>query len=589
MGKVNNTCFGCQKKKQKCDRGRPSCQGCLISQIDCVYPPNAGKSVSKRRQSLSKEKENEMVDKLIKLESAFKASKSNLFGFVPDFSLFSDGVQAAHNLQDPLCTGFTECEEELAMVREHVIEQMSNMTHISKEFFSKLLDSSVMYTFAARAAYYFHHDGLHYEAKTLVWLEKAVGQFAQSLSFPCPANLLATLLLAVIHFKMDKINEGLAYFGFTVRLAKDLGINREESIMLISSDENEIEDLRKVWWWLYHIDQNLVYNNLSFIRESDHGIYLPGTAAMDDRGKAALLGISVMSSEDWFTPNLPGLPVYAYKVLLTRLFGKALKYNYLYRYENNSVDYLYLMSTLEGSLTLWYLSLPREFTMHLEVLCNPVISIVDPKSTWFALDTIVQFYFTKIMISTPICYNNIVEDYTSATKCPAFANMLVSCKQISAMIAFYLTVNPTFNYCSPYFMTYIFQSTVPMICALKMEIPGEDPLELQKNIQMHMSAIRTLIQNQRRGPVILELLEYLLSLPNPVLVVQDFYKFVLFDSNPLSHHKYSTFPTAKYFTAETSTPGSQDDMESLLNSTPNTHHSPQTIDDQSILQFLKLS
>lgn len=142
-----------------------------------------------------------MVDKLLKLESAFKASKSNIFGFVPDFSLFSDGVQAAHNLQDdPLCRNITECEQELKMVKEHVIEHMSNMTHISANFFVKQMDSSVMYTFAARAAYYFHHDGPDYETKTLVWLDKAVGHFAQSLSCPSPANLLGTLLLAVLHF-----------------------------------------------------------------------------------------------------------------------------------------------------------------------------------------------------------------------------------------------------------------------------------------------------------------------------------------------------------------------------------------------------
>ncbi|KAJ3273345.1 hypothetical protein HDV01_004562 [Terramyces sp. JEL0728] len=530
MKRTSNTCFGCQKKKQKCDRERPACIGCRVSKIQCVYPSSA----TPTKPFLSEEKQMELVDRLERLESSIKQS----IGFSAPSS--ASETQSVGQSVDDNDNSFSDFE---FMMIDRMLQFVSIMGNISPSYFRKHLNTSELFVCAIRAAYYFHHDVPDHAAKTSYWLEKANSCFGHSFSSSLAATMNATIVQSILHFKIDKTNEGQIYFYHSVLLAKKLGINKEETIRKLTNDEQEREDLRNFWWWLVHIDHNFVFNDENLIKDGDNLVFIPRTSQDE---VTAYLATKIMSSDDWFTPSIPGLSIYSNRTLLTRIIGKALKYAKMYCDNGSSIDNLFIFSKLQDSLLVWYSNLPQECVDCLAAVTNRSLPIKDEGYLWVTLDAIVQYYYTKLIVTIPTVYKLILENSHAVTKNRIYLEVLSVCKEMSKILAYYSQMNPEYNFCGLSFTNYIYQFATPLICAMKLDPASQSVYQEQYDIIR--SAIEALTEFQGREPVAVHFLDYLTALPSAMMVVDMYYRYVKYDSNPfhLFLPKYFAPPSEVY-------------------------------------------
>lgn len=144
---------------------------------------------------LSEEKQLELVDRLEKLESTLKASLANN----TVSSNASDNQSVGQSLQEESTIQSSFSDFEFMMI-ERMLHFVSLMGNISSSYFQKMLNTSELYTYTIRAAYYFHHDVPDHAAKTNYWLEKANSYFGHALSNPVPANIIAAIILGILFF-----------------------------------------------------------------------------------------------------------------------------------------------------------------------------------------------------------------------------------------------------------------------------------------------------------------------------------------------------------------------------------------------------
>lgn len=160
-----------------------------------MYPPNA-EPYSLHRHSTSTQvaiNDSEMAYRLLKLGSDLNLPNREL----------SDSCKSTVSTlsQSPVIPNDSEfLTHEFITGRDHMLLHISQMTHISKDFFLKMVESSTLLTFCLRAGYYFHHDFSDFEIKTQYWLDQAISKFPVSFADSNPANVLASLLLGALHF-----------------------------------------------------------------------------------------------------------------------------------------------------------------------------------------------------------------------------------------------------------------------------------------------------------------------------------------------------------------------------------------------------
>ncbi|KAJ3323253.1 hypothetical protein HDV06_002020 [Boothiomyces sp. JEL0866] len=467
----------------------------------------------------------ELVDRLERLESSLKAT---LVHTNTTSSTTSDNLSTEQSAQDETTNDTSFSEFEYMMI-DRMLQFVSLMGNISPNYFKKILTTSELYIYAIRAAYYFHHDVPDHAAKTHYWLEKANSYFGHSFSTHSSANMNATIILSILFFKINKTSQGQFYFYHSVLLAKKLGINDELNIQRLTTDEQEREDMRNFWWWLVHLDHNFAYNDENMIQDSDCRVFLPATSNLNE---IAYLGMKIMSSEDWYTPSIPGLTIFACRTLLTRLLGKSFKFAKLCRADPDSVDTLYIYSKVYDSLSVWYNNLPKECWNCLAVVADPSRSIDNADLLWVTLDAIIQFYFAKYLVITPLLYNKILKGNYNILGDRNYTDALSACEQISKILSFYQLMNPELNFCSPSFASYIFQFTIPLLCAVKLDDPNK--YGLQKQLDTIRNVLDIFTELQQREPFAVNYLNYLVSLTSAADVVRSCYKYVKYDSNPFS-------------------------------------------------------
>ncbi|KAJ3323246.1 Transcriptional activator [Boothiomyces sp. JEL0866] len=535
MGRPINTCEHCYKKKQKCDRERPSCSSCILAKIKCVYqegavPPN--QKIQKRKQT---DREKALEARLHQLESAFRSSKTNIFGSISDNSYLTPNVTSPGRPDLVKQETIINSNEIIGTVMEEkAIVSISEQTFISPQFFEKHVKLSPMLRFVIRGNGYFRVEGKENKDMAHAHLEKAMSMFPDIIDNPCISNLVGLVNIAVLLFKLGKDVKGLSFFSIAIKMAKDIGINKEECLPLLAVDEQEKEDCRRVWWWIYHINQH--NGHKSELKDEDNGVFLPGSnhnSVIQDR--RAYLGIHIMSSKEWFTPSIPQQSLHACRVLLFRIFGKAVKFNYMYQFENTNINALFILSTLEGSLHLWWANLPPNFHEHLNFLYKGLPST--SLETWFVLDSYVQYNYVRILVFSPLMVNNILEDLNLATLSRSFALSIQIANENAKILEYYLRYNPKFDHCTSLFIIYVFHMAVPLICATKLELPPNETKQIKESLNIHIKCVKVITELYLRGPVLLDTLEYFQALMNPVQVIMDYSRFKVLDQNPLIHHR----------------------------------------------------
>ncbi|KAJ3313352.1 hypothetical protein HDV04_002158 [Boothiomyces sp. JEL0838] len=511
----------------RCNRKRPSCQGCELSKTLCEYPNN--------KNDENDDLHDQLVERIKRLESSISAY--NVFGISGGIGLkYTNTDQSVHE-NEPLIN-----PEELYIFGESLFSFAQLMCNISKDFFKKLLPTSTIYVCATRATFYSHQDNLDSITQSIYWQDKAKLNFGYSFSRPSLGNLLGCFLLSVLSLSIisliletnNSTEEGLMYLANAIRLAKDLGINKEDSISKLSDNDQDREDIRNLWWMLVTIDQLLISFDKNSIIPGDNQVYLPGTY---NKKFTKELGVRIISSDDWFTPSIRGLSFPAYKVLLTSQLGKAFKYINQFKDEIYSVESVYVLSILDDSISNWYSSLPADLLLNLTIISNLEMEIIDTAAAWSSLDVFLQYCFIKLIISTPLTYYLIEHDGNFSADNEIFQKAIDSSKMMSKILVYYLNKNPNFSYCNSFVLGYVFQAAIPLICALKM-----DPTlnELQKSLDVITTGLQVITQLQQRDAMATQVVNNLVSLPTAVEVVKC-YKTIDFGQNPFASFVPSNF------------------------------------------------
>ncbi|KAJ3269394.1 hypothetical protein HDV01_001435 [Terramyces sp. JEL0728] len=331
---------------------------------------------------------------------------------------------------------------------------------------------------------------------------------------------------------MTKPAEAFAYFNASLSMAKSLAINSEVGIQLLTDSEYEKENIRAVWWLMYSFDTFFIFQNKSNIKDEDNGIFLPGCSAdANPINQKTHLSLQIMSSTEWFTPSLPNLSIHASKVLLMRLFGKSLKFNYMYQFHNQKIDPLYIMATLEGSLQIWWNNLPPIFLSHIEYLTNPgSFTVTEPEITWSVFDTILQFYHVQIMVYNPIMLSQIVESPQEAINSHCFNQSLLVAHHNARLLNEYLNSNSRMVYAHSIICLYIFHTAIPLICARKMNLAPSEIAKAEESLAIYSQTLAIAIKAFYRDPILKETLDYLISLEEPSAIALYYTKFISLDT-----------------------------------------------------------
>ncbi|KAJ3273365.1 hypothetical protein HDV01_004582 [Terramyces sp. JEL0728] len=133
--------------------------------------------------------DSELAYRLLKLGSDMKS---------PCVDFYSTDTLPSQS-SETVCEGEYDSTE-LNLGQEYMLEYLSGMTSISKDFLIKQLQTSTVFNYGYNAAFYFHHDFPDFESKTNLWLDKTITIFPKSFSSPTPATVLASLILGGLHF-----------------------------------------------------------------------------------------------------------------------------------------------------------------------------------------------------------------------------------------------------------------------------------------------------------------------------------------------------------------------------------------------------
>ncbi|KAJ3311930.1 Transcriptional activator [Boothiomyces sp. JEL0838] len=522
MARVNNTCQECARKKQKCTREKPTCRGCIISKLACVYPENSTPKPYKKKTLSAREKE--LEERLNQLEAAFKAANSNSSWLLPFHYQPNESSHQVAVLEDSLSF---DAEGELA--ENDALELLGRVSTMSVAVWIRAKENSTMLKYAVRGLGFDLQGNQHLPP---ICAQKAILHFSDAIGNPTVTNVRAILTSAILHIKLNRLKEGFAYYACAVRMAKEVGINKEETLAFLYHDEIEREECRKLWWWIYGIDQFLRFKNKSVLDDSDNGLFLPGNYNIPEQDKTSYLGISIMASKDWFTPPLVDQNIQSCRLLLTRIFGKVLHFNHLYHHEGSKINVIYILSTLACSLELWWTNLPGELKNHLNLLYSGMQ--ISSQDTWRVFEMCTMYNFTRAEVLLPTLFNYILENKPAMATTRSFMQLTVVAKESATLLKMVLHANPSMILRIPLLVVFLFHLTIPIYCATLIDLPGNMKVELQESLDIHVQIVKHFLKTSKVKPLILDTFDYLISLKDVKKLIVDFTRFKILDQNPMA-------------------------------------------------------
>ena len=359
----------------------------------------------------------------------------------------------------------------------------------------------------------------------VVFYEAASAHFPVVIADPSELNVVSLLMLSLAAFKLARDREAVAFFSLTIKMAKDIGLNCEKSINKLSKIGYEKENMRGLWWCLYHLDRYLVERNCNEISDDMNDVYLPASNlpfehSQDDYPET---GKEIMQSMEWYTPSLPNQSLEAYRLLLSRIAGKALRFNFLAASNKLTTPFL-ILSTLQDSLRSFRNSLPDYIMSHVALVesDNP---IANPSYTWRVVYSVIQMNHVKTLVYHPILLKNIMESPALAAKSSAFRESVLAGLENASFLTAFLRRNPKFHYTTAVIGNYIFHTALPLLLALRMDITSNETARIQDALDIHIKALRGHNEFYETVPILCETLDYLASLVNPVDIVREFTRF----------------------------------------------------------------
>ncbi|KAJ3319754.1 hypothetical protein HDV06_005955 [Boothiomyces sp. JEL0866] len=476
-------------------------------------------------------REKALEDRLNQLEAAFKAANSNSSWLFPfNIQPIGSAAQPSH-LDDNSCF---DAEGEIAETDS--LELLGRVSSMSVTVWIRAKENSKMLKYAVR--------GLGFELQGRSNLsqkcaEKSVKHFSDAIANPSVTSVRAILTCGMLHISnrsitvgLNRLKEGFAFYSCAASMAKDVGINKEETLAILYQNEIEREEGRKLWWWIYGIDQFLRFKNKSVLDDEDNGIFLPGNCNNALQDKTPYLGISIMASKDWFTPPLVDQNIHSSRIILTRIFGKVLHFNHLYHHQGSKINVIYILSTLACSLELWWTNLPPEFKQHLDYIYSGA-QITNPE-TWRIFEICTHYNYIKAEVLLPILFSYILENKPAMVTSRAILQLAQVGKESATLLKMMLHSTPSFLIANPILVVFLFHLAIPIYCATLIELPANLKAELQESLEVHVFCVKQFLKSSKAKPLILDTFDYLISLKDVKKLIMDFTRFKILDQNPMA-------------------------------------------------------
>jgi hypothetical protein len=363
-----------------------------------------------------------------------------------------------------------------------------------------------------------------------IYFENSLSYLSIVLASPSEISVLSLFMLFLASLDMGKVHEAVPYFSLAISMAKEIGLNKEICINAMCNSEAEKENQRRLWWCLYLMDTFIAELHSRLIEDKDNQVYLPSedNGGKEDINKLKYFGLQIMASEEWFTPGIPNYGLNAYRLLLIRISGRAMKFNYLTKYDPGNpqvANPLYIMGALQGSLRDWWSSLPDRILSHI-ALAQSNMPIEDPAYTWRVLYTCVQFNCVKSLINHPCMLKKILTNSITGVKSTYYIESVIVGHENALVLRCFLARNARFKYCTIALSNYMFNIAFPLVIASKLEPLGSpEHSKIISSLDAHLSSLRAHSIAYQCVPVLLETLEYLLSLSTPVEIISEYTRF----------------------------------------------------------------
>ncbi|KAJ3270639.1 hypothetical protein HDV01_007527 [Terramyces sp. JEL0728] len=299
-----------------------------------------------------------------------------------------------------------------------------------------------------------------------------------------PQTILTLAQLAFSYLRLDR-REAYLYASMGLLFAKNLGINTETGISKISSFDYERENIRRIWWLLYHLYalNPRKFVDCSVVSPADNQIFLPSSIYYESETPLDYYGIEIMSSAEWYIPSIPDRDFQAYRIILHKIQLNILNYVHL-ELLNETANVRYIAGSLDASLNEWHGNVIGIVKYHAFKVQNQLIE--DPELTWLVLGLYIIHNNARIDLIIPKFMKSIIKGRN-------VENLLYFKEAVEAAIENTLVLdlinnyNPTFNYLHAYIIYALFVCAFLLQCCIK--IPSVCNEKIINAYEMHLNLL----------------------------------------------------------------------------------------------------
>jgi hypothetical protein len=188
--------------------------------------------------------------------------------------------------------------------------------------------------------------------------------------------------------------------------------------------------------------------------------------------------------------------------------------------------------------------LPEYIISHLS-LAQSDQPISDPEYTWRVVYTCVQYNHIRSLVFHPCLLKNTLESATESAKSRAFVGSLNIAHENAKVLSAYLRRNQQFEHCTSTMGSYIFHTAFPLVLASRMKLPEHELAQIKESLDIHVQCLRQNTIQFEVTPILIETLDYLISLHDPVDIIAQFSRFQAMSGKAPSNLKILEEPPIK--------------------------------------------
>ncbi|KAJ3269760.1 hypothetical protein HDV01_001061 [Terramyces sp. JEL0728] len=485
--KQNNTCDYCILRKRKCSRGNP-CDLCDEKSMDCRY------STSVKGPQM-----NEWDDRIRKLEVLLIVPYQHAWQRkIPDLET---------GLSPLVLTPEMECElfdKENPHLLELGISRFNTAQLYIREDFLRnaALSFKPLYHCLCATGSLFTTtipQGVRnrLEMANIYLLKAEAFPFISERSIH---GALTLVYIAVTNFRLQKPN-GYLYLKYAIQVAKNIGLQQEAGIDNLAKNDQEKEDYRCVFWFIFQFYGICRQNNEELIDFAEIDVHLPSNRA--ERTSNEQFARQIVNSGEWHTPSVNGLSFQAYRVILAKIQIRINQYSFQ-ELSNVFPDGTLALSTILASLRDLERNMKQEFNLHEQKIKAKAIN--NPKVTWLVIVTKVYLLCLKIVAILPKALKLILSR-KKVQNSAFFMDGVEAAIQVGNILSYVKDSPSVFKHWNLYIPVLIVESAFILLCALKLKLIGVG--RFKRSLGIHYEILIKLAKAFNREPTFYNILKCL--------------------------------------------------------------------------------